>query len=340
MTRRGAPILLAATALLAAAFMSVAPASPAGADCGGGTVISGGNASGSGWCATSQPPRQNDLTVDQLWNAYCAPYTRPYRGVVTIDTVVTNPDGSQSVTSETFIDRVSFEYEYDHPGDTTDPVFLQIQFDFMVLMGWDPTSVVQHYSVICTGHEVNWRSGITEDDGAVHFTVVDPVPVEVLRDRALAKIRFDPPVIGSAPPATRSVVNLSNWLWVDTSWATLSDSDAQGAVSVTVTARPVDVTWTFDDNRSRAFAGRGEVVCDGPGTPWRDGLDDDASDCQYLFRYPSAWNPDGVFHGGAEVRWELTWALNGVDQGAFGEMTRASAFDVRVVEIQTVGASG
>jgi hypothetical protein len=308
------------------------------AGCGGSTSISGGVASAGGWCATNQPGRQEGLTMEQLWNAYCVPYTRPYRGAVSVDTPAVGADGLPTTTTETVVDTVTLDHVYDHPvGDT--PEFLKMQFDFMVRMGWDPTSVVAHYGVACSGHEVSWRSGISEDTGAIHFTVVDPVPVETLRDNALAKIPFNPPGVGSAPPIGRSIVNLSNWLWVDTPWVRLSDSDGQGAVTVEVFAEPIHVDWTFDDDYDD-FEGEGSERCDGPGEVWRRGADEDASDCQYTFHYPSSWNDAGVFKGTATVSWDLTWSINGEDQGSFGTMTRTSAFDVNVVEIQTVGESG
>ncbi len=302
------------------------------------------NATAAGFCATDQPERPGEtVSVRALWDRYCDPFTRSYRGAVVVTSEVTREDGTVEEVQSIVEDAVAFIPTWDHPPENASEIQRRGEFAFMVAQGWDPTSVVRHYQVHCTGFEVNYLSGYEPgwiddgDTGDVHFTVVDPVPVETIRDRALAKIQPPPPAIGSAPPTGRTVVNLPTWLWVDTPWVELTDWDAQGAVRVDVYARPVDVTWTFDDDEVASSEGEGSVVCDDPGEVWTPDDGDSDSSCQYQFTYPSSWNADGVFHGSVTVRWEVSWSMNGDDQGVFGDISRTTDFDVDVVEIQTVG---
>ena len=305
------------------------------------------SASAEGFCATDQPGRYDErsVSVQALWNRYCDPFTRSYRGAVVVTSEVERDDGTVDEVQTIYEDAVRFIPVWFHPPENASESQRRGEFAFMVSMGWDPTSVVRHFQVQCTGFEVNWISGygagwIDEGDtGDVHFTVVDPVPVETIRDRALAKIQPAAPSVGSAPPAAQAVVHLPTWLWVDTPWVELTNWDAQGAVRVDVFARPADVTWEFDDDEVAGYAGEGEVVCLDPGEVWTPADGSDDSSCQYVFGYPSGWNDDGVFHGSVTVRWELSWSLNGDDQGTFGELTRSTDFDMGVVEIQTVGVS-
>ncbi len=190
-------------------------------------------------------------------------------------------------------------------------------------------------------------NGISVQNGTILELPEPPDPIEV-RDHIAATVRIEPPSIGMSPP-DRAVVNLPTWLWVDDAWEPLSDGAIGSALSVQVEARPTGVVWSADDTGVTRIeggfitdfeGGGGEVRCDGPGTVWRRGMREDATDCSYTFRYPSAWDPDDAFMLSATVTWELRWWLNGVDQGVFGTLTPVSTVPVDVVEIQTVGAGG
>jgi hypothetical protein len=176
----------------------------------------------------------------------------------------------------------------------------------------------------------------------------NPPDPEDVRDHVKARVPVRPPVMGMSPPDV-AVVNLPTWLWVNGDWAPLEDGESGERMTIRVEARPIGVVWRADDEDLTRFvdgyeeryeSGGGEVSCSGPGMQWRRGLADDATDCSYTFRYPSAWDDDEVFNISATVTWEFRWWLNGVDRGVFGTIDQTSSRAVEVVEIQTVGASG
>ncbi len=297
-----------AVAVLLAAGANFAPpqqmlATPG--ECGGTARLGNVNATGFGWCPVNQPGRVPDSEVDHRarWSRYCDPAGRGFA------------DG----------DTVTFALTDVH-GDSPD------QYDLMVGLGFDPTSVVGHDVARCVGNGTDVSVGSIEYESAIHFTISDPVPIETLIDRAKARVPLTPPTIGLAPPADAMVVNLPTWLWIEDAWQERTGSDTAGSVTVTVTAAPADVSWTFtDDERTH------DVTCDGPGEAWTTSDGGDDSSCQFMFTRPSAWDSDGLFSGAATITWAASWSLNGGPQTPIGTLDRTTSFDIEVCEIQTVG---
>jgi hypothetical protein len=275
-------------------------------ECGGTAVIGSDDATGSGWCPGTQPGRVPSSGVDQRarWDEYCSLVAG--RGFL---------DG----------DTVTFALTDIH-GDSAD------EYGLMVSLGFDPTSIVGHYVGRCVGNGTDVTVGTLGTGAAIHFTISDPVPIDTLIDRAKARVPLSPPAVGLAPPADAMVVNVSTWLWVDNPWEPLTASETAGSVTVTVTARPSDVSWTFDDDQRTH-----DVTCEGPGEPWTRADGDDDSSCQFTFTRPSAWDADGLLTGTATITWEADWSLNDALQEPIGTLDRTTTFDIQVCEIQTVG---
>jgi hypothetical protein len=169
--------------------------------------------------------------------------------------------------------------------------------------------------------------------GAGDYIVVEdepPVPPEVLRDRAAARLVPPVPEPGTSPPVGRDTfVNFLTWLWVDeTEWVAISESETAGLTTVTVEARPVMATWSMGEG--------GVVTCDGPGLVWVEGLPEDATDCAFTYRRSSYGEPREKFEASVSVTWEFSWWINAAPMGVFGEVDRVTSFPVGVAEIQAV----
>ena len=105
--------------------------------------------------------------------------------------------------------------------------------------------------------------------------------INALADAALAAVVIPELAPQSAPDGidTPFLTQLPVWLWVpEASWAPVSGTASLAGLglSITVTATPVSTDWTTN-------ADVNETVTCGAGTPWRAGLDDDATDCSATY---------------------------------------------------------
>lgn len=160
---------------------------------------------------------------------------------------------------------------------------------------------------------------------------VDPRELAV---GALASVGIDTPKIRTSPSENgRLFVQVPTWLWLDHDWWQSYEATANaGRIWSTVRATPVAVTWAMGDGQS--------VSCRGPGTPWRPGMPDDASDCAHTYRSSSATRPSGSFSVEATVTFEVTWRSNATGGGVLPAITRTSTIAVEVGEIQAIGTRG
>lgn len=196
------------------------------------------------------------------------------------------------------------------------------------LMGLDPTGEYVWYDVIC------WRDGRGLTDYPIIVEVTPPVPPEVIRDRAVARIEPPPPNPATSPSLAEQVyVQVPTWLWLDAAdWSPIEVSETQGLVTVTVRATPTIALWVMGDG--------GEAMCGGPGVAWFDGAAEDATDCSYTYRHSSYGEPEGRFAASVTVTWEFEWWINDVPQGVFGTVDLTAPFEVAVAEIQAVETGG
>ncbi|WP_414504797.1 hypothetical protein [Streptomyces sp. NEAU-L66] len=144
------------------------------------------------------------------------------------------------------------------------------------------------------------------DGERAHKTKAD-VPVKVVVQRAVERLKLPRPVIRTSPPEDfRQVVRVPTWMWVERgTWAPVTTSAAVDGVEVTATARPRKAVWSMGDG--------GTVECPGPGTPYSDSYGPRASspDCGYTYQRASLREPKGVFTVSVRVTWDVEWHGNG-----------------------------
>ena len=186
------------------------------------------------------------------------------------------------------------------------------------------------YSERCSGD--GWSSGTRPDWVPAGEAAASVDPAVVARS-AVATLRLPGPVIrlSPAPPAPQ-LVNVPTWLWLGSgSWVPRSATAGVPGLSVTATARPVRVQWSTGDGA--------EVVCAGPGTRWRPGMDAAASSptCGHTYRRPSVGRPGGVFTVRATVTWQVSW-VGGGGSGTVPAMSTTSTAQIAVREAPAVNS--
>ncbi|WP_233273570.1 hypothetical protein [Streptomyces broussonetiae] len=129
------------------------------------------------------------------------------------------------------------------------------------------------------------------------------VPVEVVVQQAVKRLKLPKPVIHTSPDEDFvQVVHVPTWMWVEHStWGPVSASAAVEGTQVTATARPRQAVWSMGDG--------GQVVCRGPGTPYSDAYSPKASspDCGYTYRRASLSVPGRAYTVSVQVAWDVEW---------------------------------
>jgi hypothetical protein len=180
-----------------------------------------------------------------------------------------------------------------------------------------------------------WKTCV-EPDGNAWGTVAwipQRTNPETVARRALQYTALPGPAIGMSPPPGRgAVVNLPQWLWVDSgTWAPTNATATIDGVTVTTAAQPERVVFDMGNGD--------QVVCDGPGTPYdpRRPEAEQRSDCTYTYRTSSAGQPGGTFVVTATVEWRITWtALGAAGGGDLGVVRRSASQPLPVAEIQSL----
>lgn len=208
-----------------------------------------------------------------------------------------------------------------------------IEDDFEYAVYHDEGGAPQHSATgrwlqyICGG------SGPVAVNGAFLIPEGGLVDPEALAQDALASIGIAAPGIRTSPEAGgRLYVRVPTWLWLEGDWwHEYSATASTGRVTATVTARPVSTAWSLGDG--------GSVECDGPGTAWRPGLAENATDCSYTYTTSSTGRPTSTFDLTASVEFEVTWTSNIGAGGTLPAISRGSSRTVEVGEIQAVGTN-
>ena len=150
-----------------------------------------------------------------------------------------------------------------------------------------------------------------------------PTPGNILGYLALSQVPWNPPSVGTSPPAgAPSVVNLPTYLYLNPgtganpgAWQTFTTTAAVGAVSATIVATPVKVVWTTDG---------GSVSCPGQGVPYNSAWGNSPAPvgsgaCTYTYSDTSADQPGGTYSLSATVWYHATWTSTGAG-GAAGDL--------------------
>jgi len=157
-----------------------------------------------------------------------------------------------------------------------------------------------------------------------------------LAQEALATMHLPAPRIGMSPPNTAEIVNFQDWLWVDSSmWHPISATASVGPVAATATATPERVLYEMGDGS--------QVVCTGPGTPYKPAIAPGAqsTNCSYSYPNSSAGQPNNQYTASATIYWHVTWtavgAPGGGDLGKFAGDTATT--QVAVDEVQALNTA-
>lgn len=146
---------------------------------------------------------------------------------------------------------------------------------------------------------------------------------------ALGRLAVPLPAVQTWPASGgTSLVNVPVWLHVG-NWAQLTASASAGGLTATITARPIRAAWE---------TGEDTIVCDSPGSTFEPGVLAGAqvTSCSYSYRHSSGTQDDGTFHGTSTLVWHLQWNATNGQGGDLGEISRTSAFALRVEESQAV----
>ena len=154
----------------------------------------------------------------------------------------------------------------------------------------------------------------------------------VLAAQAVSKLTLPTPVIDSSPGgAAPQTVELPTWAWLPRAqWAPRSATASVPGESVTATATPISVAWSWGDGLS--------TVCQGPGTAYVKGVSDPAApspDCGHTYRETSATAPNRQFPVTATLAWNVSWSGGG-QSGAFPPLTTAATAHWAVRQIQSL----
>ncbi len=159
------------------------------------------------------------------------------------------------------------------------------------------------------------------------------VTPDALAQQAYRFLPLPAPAIRTNPPPTQDqLAGLATWLWVDeTTWGTRTATASIPGLAVTVTAVPVSVTWHTGDG--------GQVVCNGPGTPFTPAADRSGQQpsCSYIYRRSSAGQPGSRFMVAATTTWRIAWTATGATaSGTLPPLSRTSQTALRVAEVQAI----
>ncbi|RNH94180.1 hypothetical protein EEZ25_31650 [Micromonospora aurantiaca] len=174
-------------------------------------------------------------------------------------------------------------------------------------------------------------NGLGSQDVPVWLDQAPQVDLAALAQTARSRLRLPSPQIHTNPATAPFVlVQVPVWLWVDpATWGARSATASVPGVSVTATATPTRVVWSFGD-------GSEDLACTGPGKPWKPGTDPRASSpCGHTYTSSSAVAAGAAFRLRATVTWSVTWSGAG-SGGALAPLTTTSAVSVRVAESQAI----
>jgi hypothetical protein len=183
------------------------------------------------------------------------------------------------------------------------------------------------YSVTCrAGERVAFVARVFADGSTIS-------PFE-LRNSVRARLVIPEPQVQGSPPLTErfSVVQIPTWFWIE-NWddSGLAESDSAGGLSVSVTATPIEAVWDPGD-------GNPKLVCDA-GLQWTPDTPEHAATCAHTYTKSTAGLPNDALAITTDLTWELSWTLNGADQGVFATFTSTTITPHQVDEIQIINTS-
>lgn len=134
----------------------------------------------------------------------------------------------------------------------------------------------------------------------------------------------------------KGAVGLPVWLWVKNqgdplAWGPYVKTATLGGVTVTATARVVNVAYSMGDGQTVACANPGTVYLEGNGNT-------DSPTCGYRYATMSPSNGAQPYTITATSNWEVSWTATGGAGGAIGTTTQGQ-MQVRIGELQSVNVN-
>jgi hypothetical protein len=155
---------------------------------------------------------------------------------------------------------------------------------------------------------------------------------ETLAALAQSQLALAKPTLESNPaPGLPQLVGVPMWAWVPTGqFAPITATAMVPGESVTATATPDSVTWSWGDGTS--------TTCSGPGTPYSSGDGPTATSptCGHTYTRDSGI---GDFTVSATIIWTVNWAGAG-QTGAFNDLTTTATEAVHVEQSRALVTGG
>jgi hypothetical protein len=176
-------------------------------------------------------------------------------------------------------------------------------------------------------------------DATLHWQA-DGAPVlpdpAVLAAQAESKLALIKPEADSSPAiGLPQTVQLPTWTWMPrVLWLPVSATAAVPGESVTATATPAALSFSWGDGTSS--------TCQGPGTPYASGSTDPSlpsPTCGHTYRVTSAAAPGQQFQVTATLTWQITW-VGGGQSGTFPDMTTIATARWTVQQVESVLVQG
>jgi hypothetical protein len=180
---------------------------------------------------------------------------------------------------------------------------------------------------------VQWLLWVRVCDGETTGVWVPVVAPAVLGSLAVDAVRrlLPAPVPGFSP-AGHGVTQVATWFWTDpASWRPVTAAVAVPGARAEATAVPVGLRFDPGDGPH----GDGPVRCAGPGTPWRDGLAEDASPCAATYRHTPAVAGRRAWPASVSIEWRISSIVLG-GPGPGGTATTTVATPLSVVELHAL----
>ena len=187
--------------------------------------------------------------------------------------------------------------------------------------------------------EVCGVQGVLGKNATLHWqadgkpALPDPV---VLAAQAESKLTLVKPTVDSSPaPGKAQVVQLPTWAWMPKAqWAPISATASVPGESVTATATPDQLSFSWGDGTS--------TTCQGPGTPYVAGTSNASASsptCGHTYRVTSASAADQQFPVAATLSWKIAW--NGGGQaGTFPDLATSTTVRWTVEQVESVLVGG
>ena len=158
----------------------------------------------------------------------------------------------------------------------------------------------------------------------------------VLAAQAESRLALVKPIVDSSPAAgLAQVVQLPTWTWMPrTQWASISATATVPGETVTATASPASLSFSWGDGTFSR--------CQGPGTAYVAGASDASAaspTCGHTYRITSAGQPNQLFPVTATLSWQIRWAGGG-QSGTLPDLTTATTVHWTVEQIQSVLVGG